>query len=259
VSPSAGNALLLGLLWGAVGGLIGAATALPLGGLVTLPPAARTAVAAVLAALRPLALVVLTCTALALVGWLVQVAANAGDVRNGRSLPTALVEETVFSGEHGIHLTALAAGVLFRPDWPTGAIGLPFPAGDPNQIPGADGTFRIFAYGDALPAYVFLPLLVLLICLVALGALYAGFAAARAAGAERPPVAAAWGAITGPAWAFAMAAALVLAGGLMHGDPGDGSAFGIFLVGGTLLGAAGGALSAVGGAADRLMPHAQEP
>lgn len=243
VSPSVGNAFALGLLWGVVGGGIGAASRLPVAELVTLPPLARTALTAVIAALRPLAAVVLVCTALAFIGWLVQVGANAGDVRNGRSAPTALIEETVFAGEHGIHLTALAAGVLFRPDWPAGAIGLPFPVSEPNEIPDSGGAFRIFAYSDALPAFVFLPVLVLLLCLVALGALYAGFAAARAAGADRPPVAAAWGAITGPVWAIAMAAALVLAGGLLHGDAGDGSAFGIFLLGGALLGAAGGALS----------------
>jgi hypothetical protein len=186
--------------------------------------------------------VVLVCTAIALVGWLVQVGADAGDVRGGRSAPTALLEETAYAGEHGIHLTALAAGVLFRPDAATSALGLPFPVDEPLH----GGAFRIFAYADALPAYIFLPALVLLLCLVTLGALYAGFAAARAVGAGTPPAAAAWGAITGPAWAIAMAAGVVLAGGLLHGDAGDGSVFGIFLLGGALLGAAGGALSASG-------------
>jgi zinc-ribbon domain len=246
ISPPVGNAFALGLLWGVIGGAIGAATTLPLGEAVTVPPAARRAATAVTATLRPLAAVVLTCTAIALVGWLVQVGANAGDVRGGRSAPTALIEETVYLGEHGVHLTALAAGVLFRPDAATTALGLPFPVDDPNEIQGADGAFRIFGYADALPAYVFLPMLVILLCLVALGALYAGLAAARAVGADSPPLAAAWGAITGPAWAVVMAAAVVLAGGLLHGDAGDGSVFGIFLLGGAALGAAGGALSASG-------------
>ena len=37
ISPSAGNAFALGLLWGVVGGLIGAATKLPLASDRTLP------------------------------------------------------------------------------------------------------------------------------------------------------------------------------------------------------------------------------
>ena len=116
VSPSAGNTFALGLLWGVVGGLIGASTALPLKELVTIPPIVRRVLTAVAATLRPLAAVLLTCTAIALVGWLVQVGADAGNVRESRSAPTALIEETVFVAEHGIHLTALGAGAIFRPD-----------------------------------------------------------------------------------------------------------------------------------------------
>lgn len=246
VSPSAGNALLLGWLWGLVGALIGAASKLPLRGTLSLPPVVERVLVAAVAALRPLAVVLLVSTLLALVGWLVQVGADAGAVREGRSAPTALVEEAVYAPEHGIELAALGAGVLFRPDGTTSALGLPFPVSEPNDLPGADGAFRIFAYDAALPAYVFLPVLVLLLGLNALGALYAGFAAARAVGADRPPVAAAWGALTGPVWAVTMALLAVLAGGLVHGDVGDGSLFGIFLLGGALLGAAGGALSASG-------------
>ena len=167
----------------------------------------------------------LTCTAIALVGWLVQVGADAGNVRESRSAPTALIEETVFAAEHGIHLTALGAGAIFRPD-ANSALGLPFPVDDPSDIPGSNGAFRIFSYDDALPAYVFLPALVILLSLNALGALYAGFAAARALGADTPAIAAAWGAITGPAWAVTMAIAVLLAGGLFHGDAGDGSVLG---------------------------------
>ncbi len=81
VSPPPRNALALGVLWGLVGALIGVATKLPLRELLTLPPAADRALAAALAALRPLAGVLALCTVLALVGWLVQVAADAGGVR----------------------------------------------------------------------------------------------------------------------------------------------------------------------------------
>ncbi len=251
ISPSPGACWGLGLLWGFVGALIGAATALPLGrregGVPAGPPLVRTALTAAAAALRPLAAVLVTCTAIALVGWLVQVGADVGNVRAGRSAPTALVEEAVYGGEHGVHLTALAAGAKMRPDAP-GAIGLPFPVEQANDVPGPDGGLRIFSYSDAMPAWLLLPALVVLMGLVALGALYAGFAAARTAGAGSLPAGAGWGAITGPAWAIAMAILVSLAGGVAHGDADGGSVFGVFLLGGALLGAAGGAL-AVSGAA----------
>jgi hypothetical protein len=249
ISPPPGNALALGVLWGLIGALIGAATVLPLKALVQLPPGVERVRAAAFAALRPLAGVLAICTALALVGWLVQVGRDAGGVRQERSTVTALIDEAVYAPEHGIHLTALGAGVLFRPDATTSALGLPFPVSDPSAIPGDDGAFRIFSYDDALPAYIFLPALLLLMALNLFGALYAGFAAARAARAGELPMAAAWGALTGPVWAIAMGFLVLLAGGLFHGDAGDGSVFGIYLVGGALLGAAGGALSASGQAA----------
>jgi hypothetical protein len=246
ISPSAGSAFALGLLWGALGGLIGAATMVPLTDVVArVPPAVRTVSAAMLATLRPLAVVLAICTAIALTGWMVQVTGDAGGVRNGRSATTALIEEAAFAGEHGVHLTALAAGARFRAD-ANGPFGLPFPVSDANDVPGRNGTFRIFSYDDALPAYVLLPALLLLMGLVALGALYAGFAAARAVRAGSLTTAAAWGALTGPAWALAMAVLVVLAGGLFHGDADDASVFGVFLFGGALLGAAGGALSVSG-------------
>jgi hypothetical protein len=242
ISPAAGSAFALGLLWGAVGGLIGAATKLPLGD-VTLPaPRPR---AAVLAALRPLAVVLAVCTVLGLAGWLIQVARGVDNVRAERSAATALVEEAAFVGEHGVHLVALAAAARFRADT-AGALGLPFPVADPGDVPGRDGTFRIFAYDGELAAAVVLPAVVLLMLLLALAALYAGFAAARAVSASTLASGAAWGAITGPAWAVAMALLVVLAGGLFHGDPDDGSVFGIFLFGGALFGATGGALAVSG-------------
>ena len=167
------------------------------------------------------------------------------DVRNGRGAPTALVEEAAFLGEHGIHLTELAAGARFTADAPS-ALGLPFPVDDPSAVPGEDNSLRIFSYDDALPAYVLLPALVVLIGLVALGALYAGFAAAREVRPGSPATSAAWGAIAGPAWAIAMALLDALAGGVFHGAGDGGSVFAVFLLGGAVLGAAGGALAASG-------------
>jgi hypothetical protein len=246
ITAAPASAFALGVLWGVIGGLIGAASKLGLADVVErIPRAPRTALAAALAALRPLAVVVLTCTVVGTIGWLIQTARNAGDVRSVRSVPTALIEEASFAGEHGIHLTALAAGARFTADG-DGPLGLPFPVADAEQIPGRSGGFRIFSYDDALPAYVLVPALVLLMGLVVLAALYAGFAAARSTRATSLRGGAAWGAITGPAWAIAMAMLAVLAGGLLHGDADDASVFGIFLFGGALLGAAGGALAVSG-------------
>ena len=240
ISPSPGGAFALGLLWGALGGLIGAATKLGHDPLTARLPDKPTR--AVLAALRPLAVVIAICTVVGTAGWLIQVGRDAGGVRLQRSAPTALVEEALFAGEHGINLTALAAGARFSADG-DGALGLPFPVADANDLPGRGGTFRVFAYNDALPAAVFIPALILLIGLVTLGALYAGFAAARAVSAGSLQSAALWGALTGPVWAIAMAFLVVLAGGLFHGDADDTSVFSVFLLGGALFGAAGGALA----------------
>ncbi len=251
IAPSVGSAFALGLAWGAIGGLIGAATKLPLDELETrVPPRVRTVASAVLATLRPLSVVLVTCTAIALVGWMVQVGADAGGVQNNRGVPVALLEEASFAVEDGIHLTALAAGARFRAD-ANGALGLPFPVAEANDVPGRGGTFRIFNYADAIPAYVLVPALLILMGLVALGALYAGFAAARTVKARSLGTGAAWGALTGPAWAVTMAVLVILAGGLFHGDADDASVFGIFLLGGALLGAAGGALEVSGQAPQR--------
>jgi hypothetical protein len=244
ISPSVGGAFGLGLLWGAIGGLIGAATKLGLASITArVPRVLRTIAGAALATLRPLAVVLAVCTVVGLAGWLIQVGRDAGGVRSERSAPTALIEEATFAGEHGIHLTALAAGASFTADG-DGALGLPFPVADADEIPGRGGTFRVFAYRGALPTAVLLPALVLLMGLVALGALYGGFAAARAVKADSLRRAALWGAVTGPAWAIAMAILVLLAGGLFHGDADDTSVFGVFLLGGAIFGAAGGALNA---------------
>ena len=148
LSPSVGGAFALGLLWGVVGALIGAAKLVP-------APLGAAAADACRRRSRRCARwprSSLVCTVIGLVGWLVQVAADAGEVRVGRSAPTALLEETAFAGR------------ARRPPgrrWPprrgfradgSGALGLPFPVDDPNDVPGPDGAFRIFSYNDVLPA-----------------------------------------------------------------------------------------------------------
>jgi hypothetical protein len=228
-----------------VGGALGAATAIPLEGAAEgrkLPAPLGRALTASTATLRPLGVLLIACSALGLVGWIVQVGADVDEVRAGRSTATALVEESLFVGEHGVHLAALASGARFTAD-ANGALGLPFPVDQAGDVPGRDGGLRVFSYTDAMPAYVFLPALVLLFALLILAALYAGFAAARAVGAATPVLGAAWGAVTGPAWAIAMSILISLAGGLFHGDADGGSVFGLFLLLGALLGAGGGVLA----------------
>ena len=79
VSPSAGSAFGLGLLWGIVGGALGAATALPLEGAaegLKVPAPVRRVLTAGAATLRPLGALLIACSALGLVGWIVQVGAD---------------------------------------------------------------------------------------------------------------------------------------------------------------------------------------
>src|SRR5262249_28154958 len=81
VSPSAGGAFGLGLLWGVIGGLIGAGPTLPLGNDPSrLPPIARRILATAAATLRPLAALLIVCAAIGLVGWVVQVGADVDNV-----------------------------------------------------------------------------------------------------------------------------------------------------------------------------------
>jgi len=61
--------------------------------------------------------------------------------------------------------------------------------------------------------------------------------------AATPALGAAWGAVTGPAWAIAMSILISLAGGLFHGDADGGSVFGLCLRLGALRGAGGGVLA----------------
>ncbi len=122
-----GSAFALGLLWGVIGGLIGAATKLPLDELTARAPATvRTVVVATVATLRPLAAVLVTCTAIGLVGWLVQVGADAGGVRTDRSAATALIEEAAFAGRARRPPDGAGGRARFTAD-ANGPLGLPFP------------------------------------------------------------------------------------------------------------------------------------
>ena len=213
-----------------------------------------------MATLRPLAAVLVTCTAIGLVGWMVQVGADAGGVRSDRAATIALIQEASFAVEDGVHLTALAAGARFtRRHQRAARVAVPGRRGQRRagtrrhfpelQLRRRDARLRGAAGAGAMMA------------LVALGALYGGFAAARTVKARTLGTGAAWGAITGPAWAVAMATLVVLAGGLFHGDADDASVFGVFLIGGALLGAAAARSRSAGRrpAAPRPRPLLPEP
>ena len=143
--------------------------------------------------------------------------------------------------------------------------GCPAPTSESDEVDADDG-HRIFAYRDALPAYLFVPGVIVLIALPLLLALYAGFAAAGAAGAiGSPSRSAAWGALVGPVWAILMVILDVLATKSLEqealgrsqqlnlfGSADGGSTFLLFLLIGAVLGALGGLLagsSGSGGAA----------
>ena len=136
------------------------------------------------ATLRPLGALLIACSALGLVGWIVQVGADVDEVRAGRS--------TADGARRGVALRRRARRPPRRPRFRRALHGRrqrgarPALPGRPGRdVPGRDGGLRVFSYTDAMPAYVFLPALVLLFGLLILAALYAGFAAARAVGAAR--------------------------------------------------------------------------
>jgi len=247
VEPSLGDTFGLALLWGSVGALLGAGRGAGGGGAVGPSDRGRDALAIAGACLRPLAAVLVLSALLGLWGWVVQTARDVDNTQIGRSEAVALAENGLFFVEHGVHLTELGALVRFEGN-PIGALGLPFPVEDAESVAAPGEEFGIFAYREALPAYVFVPGLILLVALVAVGALLAGFRVARTRGAASPGQAALWGAIVGPAWAIAVAALSALASKQIFGEPSADSVFVSFLVGGAALGALGGFLAGQGSA-----------
>ena len=226
-----------------MGAAIGAGTKLPLeeedrpG-----PQAIDKPLAAAKATLRPLAAVLVVCTVAGLAGWLIQVARGVDEVRFGRARAHRAHRGGRVRGrardpaDRAVRRRAVPRRRARR-----ARAAVPRRAG--GGVPGPDAGLRIFSYNDAIPGYVLLPALILLLGLVALGALYAGFAAAQAAETTSLGGATAWGALTGPVWAVTMAILTALAGGAFHGDASGPSVFGVFLLGGLILGATGGALA----------------
>lgn len=265
-SPAEGPVFLLSLVWGAVGGVTGAALALRRDG-VALELGARLALAARLlrSTLIPLA-IALAITAVVGTGiWVVQAVRDAADARSGRSAPTAVADDVFFAGDFGLRYLALGAGAQFRPyddvvavaasldeaDAP-GSVAdsdfLPIPLGSSHveKLLAEDGPaefnpdFTLYGYGEVLPSWFYAPLLLILIVAPSFLALSGGFGAARSAAAATPILGALWGALVGPVWAAATAILAALTQQLFFGQVLGDSFFAIVLLAGAALGALGG-------------------
>jgi hypothetical protein len=221
--PQLGATLLAGLFWGALGGVLGARVHV---GLLDV----------VVAALRPLALVLLVTTAIGTATWIVQTLRDPAPARGERSPALALAENSLYAVEHGVNFFAL--GALSSFDASTRQVAIP--VDDREEVfDGADSSsLRIWSYRDAISAPLFIPLLMVLIALAAAGALLAGFSVARLKHSV------AWGAIVGPIWAVAgTLLAAIASREVIFGAPDKGSLFAVLLLGGAALGAAGGFLA----------------
>lgn len=244
VQPSVGGAFALGLLWGLIGGLAGTA---PVLGATATWGAGRAAplLDAAERAMRPLLGLLVLGAVMGSAGWLYATAAGTSNVRADRSETLAVVENGLYAVEHGTHLVQLGSLTSFETPGSAGALGLPAPAASPREVSTGD-SFRAFAYKDAVPAYLFLPLLLLVIALTALAALYAGFTVARGRGVADPARAAVWGAGVGPLWAISIALLGSLIDKPVFGQAHSDSAFWSLLIVGAALGALGGLLAARG-------------
>jgi zinc-ribbon domain len=252
LNAAVGQAFGYGLLWALVGALTGTILAAPPSvDPDRVPARGRTFADAALTALRPLGLALLVTTALGTAIWLVNVATD-GDTRGSRSLPIALIDTALYAVDHGVHSFELGSLAAFeRRELEPAVLALPLPAEDPEEVAAGTDTFRLFAYRDGASAIVFLLMLVVLIGIPLTAALYAGFLVARERDATSPVLGAAWGALVGPVWAIVLAIVNGLLQDTLFGHAQGESVFGIALVFGALIGAAGGFLAARASATPR--------
>ena len=150
----------------------------------------------------------------------------------------------MYAVEHGVHLVELGLFVEFEPPAvDLDFLGFPVPPTDPEDVAASLERYRITAYRDALPGYLFVALLVTAVGLPLVFAVFAGFGVARGRRAPSRALGAAWGAVVGPLWALAMALFDGLIDKPVFGQPVPGAVFATFLLAGTLLGALGGLLA----------------
>ena len=245
VNAAVGQAFGYGLLWGLIGALTGTVLAAPpTGAGERVPARGRTFANAALTVLRPLGLALLVTTVLGTAIWIVNVATD-GDTRGSRSLPIALVDTALYAVDHGVHTFELGTLSAFeRRELEPSVLSLPLPAADPEEVAAGTDTFRLFAYRDGVSTVVFLLMLIVLIGIPLAAALYAGFLVARERAATSPVLGAAWGALVGPVWAIVLAVVNGLLQDTLFGHAQGESVFGVVLVFGALIGAAGGFLAA---------------
>jgi hypothetical protein len=249
IDPDVLGAVLLGVLWGVIGGLLGTyyvmRPALERGfpaGMIPaqLGEAARTCYLA----LRPLALLLALMTLAGTLTWTVETLLKA-DLRDGDSTPVATIDHVAYAIEHGVHWTELAGLAQFRLVGDGGSsTQVPVPTGDLAAIKvDNSGDYRIFAFGRTMPVYAFAPLLIFMLGSSLLLALGAGFAVARSRLPDTHWKAAAWGSLVGPTWALTLLILNALLARDIFGRANGGSVFGTFLLGGVIVGAGGGLLS----------------
>lgn len=259
VKPEVGPVVLLALLWGGLGGLLGAWWTLRdqapdvLTGLV--PPAAHAPLRACGAVVRPLFVALVLTTVVGTTIVTIQTLRDAGDVQASRSGIGATIENALYAPEHGVHVFELGSFVQFKTSAAL-SFQLPIPVDSPEKLFDARAseretatelTFRIFDYSDAVPSWLFILGLLGLIAIPLLFAIYAGFAAARVANAQTPQNAVAFGSLTGPVWAIIMAIVNAVATKTdqlpLWGAADSASVFGFSLLIGGALGAVGGLLA----------------
>jgi hypothetical protein len=256
IEPDVLSAVLLGILWGAVGGLLGTYHAVRgelqpgfLGKL--LPATARDVSQTIFVALRPLALALVVTTIAGTLAWTAETLLKP-ELREGRSTLVATVDHAAYAVEHGVHWTELGGLAEFRSEGEGNAvsgevgtpIGAPVPVANPSEIKtDGKGQYRVFGFSKAMPAYTFIPLLIFLIGVLLLLALNAGFAVARLRQPRTQWIGAAWGCLVGPIWATSMVILNALVAKDFFGRAVGDSVFGTFLLGCLVVGAVGGFLS----------------
>jgi hypothetical protein len=183
---------------------------------------------------------------MALVGsliWVYATIVGTDNTQGDRSASVAVVENGLYTVEHGLHLIQLGGLGEFEDATVFDPLGLPAPASDPGEISTDGGSFQIFDYRDAIPAYAFIPLLIFVLVAPALMALYAGFSIARSVSASVLSTGAIWGLSVGPLWAIALALLNELIDKPVFGLPDADSVFAGVFLGGALFGAIGGLLA----------------
>jgi hypothetical protein len=279
--PAAGAVFALSLLWGALGGAVGAGLGArrrqvgPSTG--ALPPWAQLMGRTLWASVKPLAALIILMIAVGTIAIQTQVLRDAGHLTEftDQSKATETLDVALGVINTGVEFTDFSAGVAFHNPPENDPSQLVLPVSKPGAVTGSqsdepgtdapDGNYRIFDYGDALPVPAFTALLALMI-VPALFALYGGFLMVRVAGVWTAGIGAAVGGSQGLIWGLAMALLSILvrfnfADLVVVGPDGD-SVFVHFLLGAALLGALGGFLatqSTAGGPSPPLAPPASPP